>query len=424
MITPVRYEARLRAEILERKESEEIEAERSARAVIREVRARGDAAVREYAARFDGWEGGDLLVSEAEIAEAERAVPEKLRRALERAAENIRAFHRLQKREGFEHSRGGATVGQIVRPVDRAGIYVPGGTAAYPSTVLMNAVPAKIAGVGEIVMVTPPGKTGAIKPEVLVAAKIAGVDKIFRIGGAQAVAALACGTESVPRVDVITGPGNVYVAAAKKVAFGEVGIDMIAGPSEILIVADGGANAEWVAADMLSQAEHDRLASAVLVTDSMELALAADAELDRQTALLPRREIAETSLRTRGKIIVTRDLGEAVELSNALAPEHLELAVDSPFDLLEKVRHAGSVFLGYHTPEPLGDYYAGTNHTLPTGGTARYSSPLGVEHFMKTVQYIRYDENALAAAAEDVMMLAECEGLSAHARSVGARVKR
>ena len=421
MIRPVKYSAELSARILDRKNSTAAEAGETVRAILADVAARGDAALREYTLKFDGYAPDNFAVTEEEFARAEAAVGRELRGAMERAAENIRAFHMRQLRAGFEIRKEGVVLGQRVLPVARAGIYVPGGTAAYPSTVLMNAIPAKIAGVREIVMVTPPGRDGAIKAEVLVAAKIAGVDRIFKVGGAQAIAALAYGTESVPRADKITGPGNIFVATAKKEVFGTVGIDMIAGPSEILIIADGGANPDWIAADMLSQAEHDRLATAVLVTDSADLAEGVSEALERRLGELPRREIAETALMNNGKIIVAESIAQAAEISDALAPEHLELAVRDPFALFERIRSAGSVFLGDHTPEPLGDYYAGANHTLPTSGTARFSSPLGVEDFLKTTQYISFTAEALAAAEKDVAAFAECEGLSAHARSVTAR---
>lgn len=421
MIAPVRYTKQLKDGILARKKSETNFAETAVREIIANVREKGDDAVRAYTLKFDGYAPENFEVTAEEMAEARKEVSKELTEAMRRAAQNIREFHAKQLRQGFEIKKDGVLLGQKVLPVDRAGIYVPGGTAAYPSTVLMNAIPAKIAGVKEVVMVTPPKAGGKIKAEVLVAAEIAGVDRIFKMGGAQAIAALAYGTESVPKVDKITGPGNVFVATAKKEVFGDVGIDMIAGPSEILIIADDGANAKWVAADMLSQAEHDKLASAVLVTDSERLAEAVDKALEERTALLPRKEIAETSLKNNGKIIIVDTLEEAAEVSNELAPEHLELAVRSPLQLLEKIRHAGSVFLGDTTPEPLGDYYAGTNHTLPTSGTAKFSSPLGVEDFMKTVQYIYYDAAALARVSDDVTSFAESEGLSAHAQSVSVR---
>ena len=332
-------------------------------------------------------------------------------------------FHEKQVRNSFIVSipdRSGVIMGQKVVPLDKVGLYVPGGTASYPSSVLMNAIPAKIAGVKEIVMVSP-SKGGVINPVILAAAKIAGIDRIFKIGGAQAVAALAFGTESVPAVDKIVGPGNAFVAEAKKQVYGKVAIDMIAGPSEILVVADGTCNPKYVAADMLSQAEHDKMASAVLVTDSMDLAQAVSAELERQLKLLPREEIARTSIDNNGKIIVADDLHAAIEIANEIAPEHLEICVDNPFDYLDEIRHAGSVFLGKNCPEALGDYFAGPNHTLPTSGTAKFSSPLSVDDFVKKYQYSYYTRDALRKVADDVAYFAEAEGLQAHARSVTVR---
>ena len=317
----------------------------------------------------------------------------------------------------------GVVVGQKIIPVDRAGLYVPGGTASYPSTVLMDSIPAKIAGVREVVMVTPPGTDGKIAPVILAAARIAGIDKVFKIGGAQAIAALAYGTESVPRVDKIVGPGNAFVAEAKKQVFGRVSIDMIAGPSEILIVADGASNPRHVAADLLSQAEHDKLASAVLVTDSARLAAAVQAELEVQIPMLERSGIARASIDANGKIIVAENLMQAIDIANEIAPEHQELCVDNPFDYLDSIRHAGSVFLGRNCPEALGDYFAGPNHTLPTSGTAKFSSPLGVDDFIKKVQYTYYTRDALTRVAEDVAYFAKSEGLTAHARSATIRME-
>ena len=340
---------------------------------------------------------------------------------MEEAGANIADFHRRQIPQGFEvEKENGIILGQKVTPLERVGIYVPGGTAAYPSTVLMNAVPAKIAGVGEIIMVTP-AKGGYIKPEILAAAKIAGVDKIFKVGGAQAVAALAYGTESIPRVDKITGPGNIYVATAKKLVFGLVDIDMIAGPSEILVLADGTATAERVAADMLSQAEHDVLASAVLVTDSARLAEDTAAELERQIPLLSRAEIARKSVDGQGRIILVKDMAQAVNIANALAPEHLEVYTEEPFRLLPQIKNAGSIFLGGYTPEPVGDYFAGPNHTLPTSGTARFSSPLSGADFVKRSSYIYYTKGALEEAADKIEAFAMSEGLQAHANAVKVR---
>ena len=412
-----------REEILSRKRAgTPPEVEASVAEILEAVRLRGDAAVLEYGARFGGAELTALRVDEAELEAAAARCAPALLSALEQAAENIRAFHKEQLRPGFRLERpGGVILGQRVLPLDTVGIYVPGGTAAYPSTVLMDAIPAALAGVRRVVMATPCGGDGRINDAVLAAAKIAGVTDIFKMGGAQAVAALAFGTESVPKVDKIVGPGNIYVATAKRQVFGLVDIDMIAGPSEILVLADGAANPRHVAADLLSQAEHDVLASAVLVCDSMDLARAVAAELEGQVETLPRREIARASLENNGRILVCRDLAEAVDMANLLAPEHLELCVAEPFALLEQVRNAGSVFLGRYAPEALGDYWAGPNHTLPTLGTARFSSPLSVEEFVKRSSYIYYTPEALAGAKEAIGVLARQEGLEAHARSVESR---
>ena len=392
--------------------------------IIADVRKRGDEALKEYTERFDGAKLESLAVSEAEIEEAFAEVDPEFIKILKAAAENIRNFHSRQVRTGFMMDDGdGIILGQKVMPVEKAGIYVPGGTAAYPSTVLMDSIPAKLAGVPQIVMVTPPGKDGKVSAAILAAAKIAGVDRIFKVGGAQAIAALAYGTESIPKVDKIVGPGNAFVAEAKKQVFGQVSIDMIAGPSEILCIADGASDASHVAADMLSPAEHDRMASAVLVTDSMELALAVQAEIERQLKLLSREEIARTSIETNGKIIVTDSIAEAIDIANDIAPEHLELCVDDPFAYADDIRNAGSVFLGRYCPEALGDYYAGPNHTLPTSGTARFASPLSVDDFIKKTQYIYYTESALAGAAKDIAVFAEKEGLTGHARSALIRTE-
>ncbi len=392
--------------------------------ILADVRENGDAACLRYTEKFDKAALTTLLVSKEEIADARRAVESEFLAVLETAAENIRTFHEKQVRKGFEiRKENGVIVGQKVLPVDRAGLYVPGGTAAYPSTVLMDAIPAKIAGVREVVMVTPPGKDGKINPAILAAASVAGVDRIYKIGGAQAIAALAYGTESIPKVDKIVGPGNAFVAEAKKQVFGEVSIDMIAGPSEILIVADGKSSPVHVAADLLSQAEHDRMASAVLVTDSETLAYAVQAELERQIPRLSRAEIARTSIDHNGKIIVAEDLSVAIDIANEIAPEHLELCLDDPFAALEKIRHAGSVFLGRNCPEALGDYMAGPNHTLPTGGTARFSSPLSVDDFVKKTQYVYYPHDALGEIADSVAYFANKEGLTAHAKSATVRIE-
>ena len=386
--------------------------------IIRNVRTRGDAALYEYTERFDKAKLSSLAVDPAEIGEARAAVEPEFLAVLEEAAANIRHFHERQVRNSFVlNDRDGVVMGQKIIPVDRAGLYVPGGTAAYPSTVLMDAIPAKIAGVPEVVMVTPPGRDGRVNPAILAAASVAGVDRIFKVGGAQAVAALAYGTESIPKADKIVGPGNAFVAEAKKQVYGTVSIDMIAGPSEILIVADGKSDPRVLAADLLSQAEHDKMASAVLVTDSRALAEAVRDELELQIPLLERAEIARASVDNNGKIIVADDLMAAIEIANEIAPEHLELMVDDPFDYLDKIRHAGSVFLGRNCPEALGDYLAGPNHTLPTGGTARFSSPLSVDDFVKKTQYTYFSGAALARVAEDVARFARKEGLTGHARS-------
>ena len=390
--------------------------------IIRNVRAEGDKALYAYSEKFDKAKLTSLQVSPEEIDEAVASVEPKFLEILERAAKNIRKFHERQVRNSFIlNDEDGIVIGQKVIPVDRAGLYVPGGTAAYPSTVLMDSIPAKIAGVKEVVMVTPPNKEGKVNPVILAAAKIAGVDRIFKVGGAQAVAALAYGTESIPKVDKIVGPGNAFVAEAKKQVFGEVSIDMIAGPSEILIVADATTDPRHVAADLLSQAEHDKMASAVLVTDSMELAKAVQAELEAQIPQLERAEIARVSIDTNGKIIVADDLRAAIEIANEIAPEHLELCVDNPFDYLDSIRHAGSIFMGKNCPEALGDYFAGPNHTLPTGGAARFMSPLSVDDFVKRSQFSYYTGEALEKVADKIAYFAREEGLEAHARSVLSR---
>ena len=392
--------------------------------IIDNVRKNGDKALFEYCEKFDKAVLSNLLVSQAEIDEAVNAVDPKFLEILEKAAANIRRFHEKQVRNSFIlNDRPGIVMGQKIIPVDRAGLYVPGGTAAYPSTVLMDSIPAKIAGVREVVMVTPPNSEGKINPVILAAAKIAGINKIFKVGGAQAIAALAYGTESIPKVDKIVGPGNAFVAEAKKQVFGRVSIDMIAGPSEILIIADGASNPRHVAADLLSQAEHDKLASAVLVTDSYELAQKVQSELEIQIPQLERSEIARASIDQNGKIIVSDDLRQAIDIANEIAPEHLELCVDNPFDYLDSIRHAGSIFMGRNCPEALGDYFAGPNHTLPTSGTAKFSSPLGVDDFIKKVQYTYYTKDALAEVAQDVATFARAEGLTAHARSATIRTE-
>ena len=391
--------------------------------IIENVINNGDKALFEYSKRFDRADLTALEVTADEIDEAIASVSPEFIEIIREAAANIRAFHEKQVRNNFIlNEKDGVVTGQKIIPIEKVGLYVPGGTAAYPSTVLMDSIPAKIAGCNEIVMVTPPSSDGRVNPVILAAAKIAGVDRIFKVGGAQAVAALAYGTESVPKVDKIVGPGNAYVAEAKKQVFGKVSIDMIAGPSEILVVADSTSNPKFVAADLLSQAEHDKMASAVLVTDSEELAKKVSDELEQQIPLLPRKEIARASIDNNGKIIVAKDnLSLAIDIANEIAPEHLELCVDNPFDYLDKIKHAGSVFMGKYCPEALGDYFAGPNHTLPTSGTARFSSPLSVDDFVKKTQFIYYSKDALSGVADKVAYFAEKEGLSAHAKSATIR---
>ena len=424
MIKILKYGEVANADIFARTEPT-VNVEATVSEIIATVRAEGDGALLAYTKRFDGAELETLAVSRAEIEEAIALVEPRFIDILRRAAANIRKFHEKQVRNSFIiNDENGIVIGQKVIPVDRAGLYVPGGTAAYPSTVLMDAIPAKIAGCREVVMVTPPGKNGKVNPVILAAAEIAGIDRIFKVGGAQAIAALAYGTESVPKVDKIVGPGNAFVAEAKRQVFGAVSIDMIAGPSEILIVADGQSNPRHVAADLLSQAEHDRMASAVLVTDSEELASAVSTELEKQIPQLSRAEIARESIDRNGKIIVAPTLAAVIEIANEIAPEHLELCVDNPFDYLDSIRHAGSIFMGRNCPEALGDYFAGPNHTLPTSGTAKFSSPLSVDDFVKKTQYTYYTAEALDAVARDVAYFAEKEGLTAHAESAIVRGKR
>lgn len=392
--------------------------------IIENVKENGDKALFEYCKKFDKAELTSLLVTEEEIDEAMKLVEPKFIEILKKAAKNIRKFHEKQVRNSFIiNDEDGIVIGQKIIPVDRAGLYVPGGTAAYPSTVLMDSIPAKIAGCKEVVIVTPPSADGKVTPVILAAAKIAGVDKIFKVGGAQAIAALAFGTESVPKVDKIVGPGNAFVAEAKKQVFGIVSIDMIAGPSEILIVADKENNPKHLAADLLSQAEHDKMASAVLVTDSEELAKKVAEEIENQIPMLERAEIARASIDVNGKIIVADSLEKVFDIANEIAPEHLELCVENPFDCLDKIRHAGSIFMGKNCPEALGDYFAGPNHTLPTGGTAKFSSPLSVDDFIKKTQYTYYTKDALKRVAQDVAFFAKQEGLTAHARSAVIRTE-
>ena len=393
------------------------------RDIVQDVAQNGDAALRAYEKKFDRADLADLEVSPEEWDAAMDAVEPEFLQILQEAAANIRRYHEKQVRASYVvNEQPGVLLGQRILPIEKVGVYVPGGTAAYPSTVLMDTIPAKLAGCGQIVMVTPPAPDGSIRPAILAAARIAGVDRVFRLGGAQAIAALAYGTESVPRVDKIVGPGNAYVAEAKKQVFGRVAIDMVAGPSEILVVADGTCDPVFVAADLLSQAEHDRLATAVLVTDSAAFAQAVAGELERQIPLLPRAEIARASIDGSGKIIVAEnDLKKAIEIANELAPEHLELCVDNPFDYLDQIRCAGSVFLGKNCPEALGDYFAGPNHTLPTCGTARFSSALSVDDFVKKSQFTYYTADALRAVSGKIAAFAMQEGLQAHAKSVTIR---
>lgn len=390
--------------------------------ILADVKENGDTAVKAYCAKFDKAELTSLEVTPEEIQEAISQVEPEFLDILREAAENIRSFHSRQVRNSFVIAdKPGIVLGQKITPIEKVGVYVPGGTAAYPSTVLMDTIPAKIAGCPQLVIVTPPGRDGKVNPAILAAASIAGVNRIFKVGGAQAIAALAYGTESIPRVDKIVGPGNAFVAEAKKQVFGRVSIDMIAGPSEILVIADGKSNPVHVAADLLSQAEHDKLASAVLVTDSEELAQAVQAELERQLPLLPRQEIARASIENNGKIIVAETLMAGIEIANEIAPEHLELQVDDPFSYLDAIQNAGSIFLGRSCPEALGDYFAGPNHTLPTSGTARFSNPLSVDDFVKKSQFSYYTPEALAKAADKIAAFAEKEGLRAHGRSVTIR---
>ena len=394
--------------------------EEAVAAIIQDVRLRGDEALRHYSATFDRVELEDFEVGQDLVDQAFEQVDQAVLTALENAKANIESYHRQQLEKGFEDQpTDGVIRGQLIRPIERVGVYVPGGTAAYPSSVLMNVIPAKIAGVKEIIMITPPQKK--FVPAILVAARLAGVDKIYQVGGAQGVAALAYGTETIPKVDKITGPGNIYVATAKKQVFGLVGIDMIAGPSEIGIIADETANPAYVAADLLSQAEHDVLARAILVTNSEQLADAVEAEIEKQLQSLPREAIARASVEDNGRIILTQDVDSMFELMNLVAPEHLEIAMENAYDYLGKVENAGSIFLGHYTSEPIGDYYAGTNHVLPTTATSRFSSALGVHDFIKRIQYTQYSKAAIQAAEKDITSLAYAEGLQAHAKAIEVR---
>lgn len=391
--------------------------------IISDVRKNGDAALYKYCKKFDKAELTSLEVSAEEIEDAFNSVEAEFLEILKKAAENIREFHIHQKRNSFvvDTDKKGVVIGQKVIPVEKAGLYVPGGTAAYPSTVLMDSIPAKIAGCKEICICTPPSSDGKVNPVILAAAKIAGVDRIFKVGGAQAIAALAYGTKSVPKVDKIVGPGNAFVAEAKRQVYGMVSIDMIAGPSEILVIADKNSDPVFVAADLLSQAEHDKNASAVLVTESKELAQKVADELERQIPLLEREEIARASIDNNGKIIIAPDIETGIEIANEIAPEHLELCFDDPFQYLDSIKNVGSIFMGRYCPEALGDYFAGPNHTLPTSGTARFSSPLSVDDFVKKTQFTYYTKEALASVYKDVAYFAEKEGLGAHAKSATVR---
>ncbi len=420
MIKTYRYDEVTPQQLFGRK-ADTLDIQNTVAAILEDVQKNGDAAVIAYGKKFDGADIDCLEVSAEEWDAAVATLPQEFLDILKEAAENITAFHQKQKREGFVMAdKAGVVLGQKVTPLQRVGLYVPGGTASYPSSVLMNCIPAKIAGVDEILMVTP-AKGGVIPPAILAAAKIAGVDRVFKTGGAQAVAALAYGTQTIPQVDKIVGPGNAFVAEAKRQVYGMVDIDMIAGPSEILVVADGSCNPRFVAADLLSQAEHDKLASAVLITDSEQLAAAVADEIEEQLKTLPRYEIARASVDDYGKIIICSDLNEAIAVANTIAPEHLELCVEEPFKWLPQVRNAGSIFLGKYCPEALGDYFAGPNHTLPTMGTARFSSPLGVDDFVKRSAFSFYTRDALLKVADKVAYFAEKEGLSAHARSALVR---
>lgn len=393
--------------------------------IIDNVKENGDKAVKDYTLKFDGKLPEYYEVPLDVIHDAMTNADEAFVNALLNAMENITEFHNRQKEQSFIDAKGnGCILGQRVRGLDRVGLYVPGGTAAYPSSVLMNAVPAKIAGVKEIIMVTPPGKDGKPNPDILTAAAIVGVDRVFMCGGAQAIAALAYGTEEIPKVDKIVGPGNIFVATAKKLLYGKVDIDMIAGPSEILIVADDTASPAYLAADLMSQAEHDRLASAILITTSERIAEETSAELEKQMASLERNEIIRSSIDNYGAIIVTKTMDRAIELANSLAPEHLEIQVNDPMSYLGKLNNVGSVFMGQYSPEPLGDYFAGPNHVLPTSGTARFFSPLSVNSFVKRSQFIYYTEQALLDAKDDIVCIAEKEGLTAHAHAIKIRFEK
>ena len=404
------------------REEQKIDVSKTVTEILENVKNNGDKALIEYAEKFDKASLTSLEVTEEEFQEALSLVEPEFLEVLKKASQNIKEFHSKQVRNGFKiEKQNGVIIGQKITPIERAGLYVPGGTAAYPSTVLMDSIPAKIAGVKEVCITTPPNKEGKINPVILASAKIAGVDKVYKVGGAQAIGALAYGTETIKKVDKIVGPGNAFVAEAKRQVFGLVSIDMIAGPSEILVIADKKSNPKHIASDLLSQAEHDKMASAVLVTESIDLAKAVQQEIEVQLEKLPRKEIARISIEQNGKIIVAKDIEEVIKVSNEIAPEHLELVVDNPFDYLDKIENAGSIFMGRYCPEALGDYFAGPNHTLPTSGTARFSSPLSVDDFIKKTQFTYYTEDALREVYKDVAYFAEKEGLTAHANSASVR---
>ena len=413
--------SKLKEDIFKREETN-FNVEDIVKDILADVSKNGDKALIYYAEKFDKCKLNNLLVTEEEFEEAFSLVDDEFVNILKKASENIKEFHTKQLRKGFEiKKQNGVIIGQKITPIERVGLYVPGGTAVYPSTVLMDSIPAKIAGCKEICITTPPNSDGKINPNILVASKIAGVDKVYKVGGAGAIGALAYGTETIKKVDKIVGPGNAFVAEAKRQVFGKVNIDMIAGPSEILVIADGKSNPKHVASDLLSQAEHDKMASAVLVTDSNELAIKVQEEIEKQLEKLSRKDIARVSIDTNGKIIVAKNLEEVIAVSNKIAPEHLELMVDNPFDYLDKITNAGSIFMGRYCPEALGDYYAGPNHTLPTSGTARFSSPLSVDDFIKKTQYTFYTEEALKEVYKDVVYFANKEGLEAHGNSAKVR---
>ena len=423
MIRTIKYEEKMSLdEIFPRSQFSYEDINEKVKNIIEDVKENGDEALFKYNEMFDNVIMTELTVSSEEIEEAYNRMDGKFKETLKIAHDNIKKFHEKQVRNNFfVNENDGVILGQIINPIEKVGVYVPGGTASYPSTVLMNVIPAKIAGVNEIILVTPPNKNGKIDDVILASAKIAGVDKIFKVGVAQSIAALSYGTETIPKVYKIVGPGNIYVAMAKKMVYGEVAIDMVAGPSEILIIADESANAANVAADLLSQAEHDKLASSVLVTTSGKLAENVKAELEKQLKLLPREETARESINTNGRIIITKTLDQAINISNEIAPEHLEICIDDPFSVLSKIKNAGSIFLGKNTPEALGDYLAGPNHTLPTSGTAKFSSPLSVDDFIKKSSVIYYTKEALEKVKDNVINFAKNEGLDAHANSVSVR---